>query len=181
MYWDKAGFENTTETIALAVKRAQETGIEDFVVASNSGNTVLELMKHSVKQIVCVTHQVGFKNPGEDEMGAEMREKLQSAGVKILTTTHLFAGVDRACRLQFGGVYPAEIVAMSLRMLGQGVKVGAEIATMALDAGLIPYGKDIISIGGTGRGADTAIIIRPDHASTIFKTQIKEIICKPRA
>lgn len=187
MYWDNTGSENTSKTTSLAVKRAQETGIEDFVVASNTGNTVLELMRHlegmehSVQRVVCVTHQVGFKNPGEDEMGAEMREKLQSAGVKILTTTHLFAGVDRAFRLQFGGLYPAEIVAMSLRMLGQGVKVGAEIAVMALDAGLIPYGKDIISIGGTGRGADTALIIRPDHASTLFKTQIKEIICKPRA
>lgn len=179
MYWENAGFENTAQTLAQAVKRAQATGIEDFVIASNTGATVLELMKYSVKRIVCVTHQVGFKNPGEDEMSAEMRERLQKDGVEILTTTHLFAGVDRAFRLQFGGLYPAEIVAMSLRMLGQGVKVGVEIAIMALDAGLIPYGKDIISIGGTGCGADTAIIIRPDHASALFKTQIKEIICKP--
>ena len=180
MYWENAGYENTAQTIALAVKRAQETGIEDFVVASNTGATILELMNYSVKQLVCVTHQVGFKNPGEDEMGVEMRERLQKDGVRLLTTTHLFAGVDRALRLQSGGLYPAEIVAMTLRMLGQGVKVGVEIAVMALDAGLIPYGKDVIAIGGTGRGADSAIIIRPDHASAIFKSQLREIICKPK-
>ncbi|AZR73102.1 hypothetical protein BBF96_06715 [Anoxybacter fermentans] len=181
MYWDKAGQENTEKTINLAVKRAKELGIEDFVVASNTGQTVLKLLEHSVNNIVCVTHQVGFRNPGEDEMGFEMRERLQKAGVKILTTTHLFAGVDRALRYQFGGLYPAEIIAMSLRMLGQGVKVGVEIAVMALDAGLIPYGKDVIAIGGTGQGADTAILIKPEHSAKIFKTQIKEIICKPKA
>lgn len=180
MYWENAGPDQTQKTIALAYQRAEELGITEFVVASNTGDTVLELLKHPIKSVICVTHQVGFKNPGEDEMGAEMRERLQKAGVRILTTTHLFAGVDRALRLQFGGVYLAEVVATSLRMLGQGVKVGVECAVMALDAGLIPYGEEVISIGGTGRGADTAIIIKPDHSSALFKSQIKEIICKPR-
>lgn len=180
MYWECTGPENTQKTISMAVERAKVLGIENFVIASNTGASVLELMQYSVPNIVCVTHHVGFSSPGEDEMELAMRERLEKAGVKVLTTTHLFAGVDRALRLQFGGVYPAEIVAMSLRMLGQGVKVGVEIAVMAMDAGLIPYGKEIVSIGGTGRGVDTAIIIRPDHASSLFQTQVKEIICKPR-
>lgn len=180
MYWENTGPENTQKTISIAVERAKVLGIENFVIASNTGASVLELLQHSVGQIVCVTHHIGFKSPGEDEMDQAMRERLERAGVKVLTTTHLFAGVDRALRLQFGGIYPAEIVAMSLRMLGQGVKVGVEIAVMAMDAGLIPYGKEIVSIGGTGRGADTAIVLRPDHASSLFQTEIKEIICKPR-
>ncbi len=188
MYWDNKGSENTEKTIIFALQRAEELQLSDIVVASNTGQTVLDLVNYctsnsidrSQMNIVCVTHQVGFKNPGEDEMGPEMRERLQKLGVKVLTTTHLLAGVDRALRYQFGGLYPAEIVAMSLRMLGQGVKVGFEIAVMALDAGLIEYGEEVIAIGGTGRGADTAIIIQPEHSSAIFKTQIKELICKPR-
>lgn len=51
---------------------------------------------------------------------------------------------------------------------------------MALDAGMITYGKEIVAIGGTGSGADSAIVIQPDHSATLFKSQIKEIICKPR-
>lgn len=180
MYWETAGPENTKKTIALAVKRAKVLGIDDFVVASNTGETVLELLNYDVTNIVCVTHQVGFRNPGDDEMAQEMREKLQNQGVKVLTTTHLFAGVGRALRYQFAGIYPSEIVAMSLRMLGQGVKVGVEISVMALDAGMIPYDKEVIAIGGTGRGADTAVVIKPDHSASLFKSQIKEIICKPR-
>jgi hypothetical protein len=64
-------------------------------------------------------------------------------------------------------------------MFGQGVKVCVEIATMALDAGMIPYGEDVIAVGGTGTGADTAVILRPSHAASIFDTWISEILCKP--
>ncbi|NLY83165.1 MAG: hypothetical protein GX084_00915, partial [Acholeplasmataceae bacterium] len=51
---------------------------------------------------------------------------------------------------------------------------------MALDAGLIPYGREIIAVGGSGRGADTAVIIVPAHSNHFFDTRVKEIICKPR-
>lgn len=54
-----------------------------------------------------------------------------------------------------------------------------EISVMALDAGLIPYGEEVIAVGGTGEGADTAIIIKPAHAANIFDTWISEILCKP--
>ena len=37
----------------------------------------------------------------------------------MLTTTHVLAGVDRAVRNQFGGLYPPEIIASALRMLGK--------------------------------------------------------------
>ena len=50
---------------------------------------------------------------------------------------------------------------------------------MALDTGLIPYGEDIIAIGGSTRGADTAVIMRPAHANNVLDTKINEIICKP--
>ena len=31
----------------------------------------------------------------------------------------------------------------------------AEIAGMALDAGLIPYGREVVAVGGTIEGADS--------------------------
>lgn len=77
-------------------------------------------------------------------------------------------------------VNPPSIVAHTLRMFGQGTKVAVEIAVMALDAGLIPYGSEVIAIGGSGGGADTALVVKPAHAKNFFDTQIREIICKPR-
>ncbi len=108
-----------------------------------------------------------------------MRRRLTQKGIKLLTTTHLMAGIDRSLRNQFGGVYPSEIVATTLRMLGEGVKVCAEISTMAVDAGLVKPENDVIALGGTGKGADTAVVISPAHSQHFFRTRIKEIIIKP--
>ncbi len=179
MYWPVKGKENTAQTVALAVKRAKELSIQQIIVASCSGETAQHMAGQGL-QVICVTHQVGFAGPGIDEMPPEMRNQLASEGVKILTTTHLMAGLDRAVRNKFGGVYPAEIIAQTLRLFGQGVKVGVEIAGMALDAGLIPYGKDVVAVAGSGEGADTAIVVTPAHSHNFFETKIKEIICKPR-
>ncbi|MBO8158093.1 pyruvate kinase alpha/beta domain-containing protein [Thermosyntropha sp.] len=182
MFFTKAGEHNTEETVKLALKKAKELGIKDIVAASCEGETIKKILafKDSDLNLVCVTHHTGFKEPGINEMKSEVRKELTEKGVKILTTTHLFAGVDRAIRNHFGGVYPAEIMAQTLRIFGQGVKVAVEIAVMALDAGLIPYGKEIISIGGTASGADAAIVIKPAHSNYFFNTEVKEIICMPR-
>jgi hypothetical protein len=185
MFFKQAGKHNTEETIALALKRAKELSISNIVVASSHGNTIKELMDkiHADKtnlNVICVTHHNGCVRPGENEMDAATRNYLLQQGVKVLTTTHFLAGADRAVRNQFGGVYPAEIMAQTLRIFGQGIKVAVEISTMALDAGLIPYGEEIISIGGSATGADSAVVILPEHSPHFFGTQVREIICMPR-
>lgn len=181
MFWDKQGGDNTQATIDAALKKAGELGIKHLVVASCSGKSaILFLEQTSELEIVCVTHQVGFIRPGEDEMQKETRNRLMEGGIQVLTTTHFMAGLDRACRTKFGGIYPAEIVASALRIFGQGLKVCVEVSIMALDAGLIPHGTDVISLGGTGAGLDTAAVIRPAHSQNFFNTKVREIICKPR-
>ncbi|MFZ5648164.1 MAG: pyruvate kinase alpha/beta domain-containing protein [Bacillota bacterium] len=179
MYWIKKGPDNTDNTVKLAIEKATELNIKHIVVASSSGFTASKFIG-CPQEVVCVTHHVGFEGPGVDEMDAATREKLQKAGIKILTTTHLLAGVDRAIRNKFGGVYPAEIMAQTLRIFGQGIKVCVEVASMALDAGMIPYGVEIMAVGGTGTGADSAAVILPAHSNKFFDTKVREIICKPR-
>lgn len=165
----------------MAVNRALEGGIKHLVIPSCTGDTIKKVLQMgSSLNIVGVTHHVGFAGSGIDEMSAATREALSSQGVKLLTTTHLFAGVDRGIRNHFGGVYPAEIMAQTLRIFGQGVKVAVEVAVMALDAGIVPYGEDIVALGGTASGADSAIVIRPAHSNHFFQTEVREIICMPR-
>ncbi|MDP3058700.1 MAG: pyruvate kinase alpha/beta domain-containing protein [bacterium] len=178
MIFAERGVANTEETLRAAVNRAVELGINHLVVASNTGNTILPLLKSGLK-IVCVTHQVGFKNSGEDEMPASMRASLLACDVKVLTTTHLFGGLERGVINKFSGFGPAYITASTLKMFGQGTKVAVEVAVMALDSGMVPFGEDIIAIGGSGRGADTAIVLRPAHSHRFTDTIIREIICKP--
>lgn len=176
--FENSGPENTQEVVKAVLTRAKELGIKTVVVASNSGKTA-ELFLNQGLEVICVTHHIGFAGPGIDEMDKAKREELSSRGVKVLTTTHLFAGIDRALRIQNGGLYPGEIVAHSLRLLGQGVKVGIECSVMALDAGLIEFKQPVIAVAGTGYGADSAIVLTPHHSNYFFKSRVHEIICKP--
>ena len=181
MYFEKSGKANTEQVAQCVAQYAEEHDSKHIVVASNTGYTasiILDALPEGV-QLTVVTHVIGMVENGVDEMGQENRAELAEKGIKVVTATHALSGVERSLSSKFGGVYPVEIMAHTLRMFGAGVKVAVECATMALDNGAIPYGEDIIAIGGTGRGADTAILMRPAHGSRIFETAIHEIICKP--
>jgi hypothetical protein len=88
--------------------------------------------------------------------------------------------LGRAVNRKFNTIEVDEIIAHVLRLFGAGVKVGCEITCMAADAGLVKPGSEVLAIGGTGRGADTAIIVRATNTHTFFDLRILEIICKPR-
>jgi hypothetical protein len=181
VYFGKAGKHNTDRTLELAKARADELGIKNIVVATTAGDTALmaaDLFAGS--NLVVVTHSAGFREPDKQEMEPENIEKLEKMDVKLLTATHSFGGVGRAVRKKLGTYELEELIAFTLRTFGQGVKVGVEIALMAADAGLIRTDEEAIVIGGTDRGADTAVVLTPTHAQTFFDIRIHEIICKPR-
>lgn len=179
-YWEQKGKTNSEATINMALEQARRKGIKDVVIASASGYSAGLCLGNEDLNVVCVTRQSGFKNPGEVEMSEVARQKLHEGGIKTLTTTHLMAGLDRSLRFAYQGIYPAEIIASTLRLFGQGTKVAIEIAIMALDAGLIPHEVDVMAIAGSNEGADTALIIRPAHSQNFFASKVKEIVCKPR-
>jgi len=104
---------------------------------------------------------------------------LEDAGAIIVTAAHALSGTERAISGKFGGAYPVEIMAHTLRMFCQGMKVCVEVATMALDAGAIKSPRPVIALGGTGSGLDTACVITPGYSAKIFETRVHEILCKP--
>ncbi|MDH7570440.1 MAG: hypothetical protein QHJ73_12740, partial [Armatimonadota bacterium] len=74
-----------------------------------------------------------------------------------------------------------EVIAHTLRRFGgDGLKVAVEVAIMAADGGLVPTAEEVIAVGGTGRGADTAVVLRAAHQNTFFDLEVREILCKPR-
>jgi hypothetical protein len=181
VYFKKTGRENTGRTLEAAAKRAEELGIRNVVVATTSGET--GLMAANIlasRNLVIVTHSTGFVKPDYQELLPEFRKKIEEAGAKILTCQHAFGGVGRAVRKKLETYELEEIVAYTLRIFGEGTKVAVEIALMAADAGLIPTGEPCISVGGTDRGADTAILLKPAHAQNFFDLRIMEILAKPR-
>lgn len=180
MYFDTKGKSNTKKTIGLAITRAKEENIKHIVIASCTGYTCDFFNDTKSFNTICVTHSYGFVGKGKIEMEDRKREELKLRGFDVLTTSHILSGVERGVSSKFGGAYPGDLISHSLRMLGEGVKVCVEISTMAIDSGKIPYGEKIIAIAGSVRGADTAVILTPAHASDIFETKIHEVICKPK-
>ena len=180
LYYSSTGEVNTDQTLSEAKHRADELGITDIVVASTRGNTAVKALEvFKGYNLIVVPHVTGLRKPGVQEMSDDVQEKIRIAGGKVVIATHVFSGVDRAIQVRFDTVYPAGIIAQTLRMFGQGMKVVVEIVAMAADAGVIPADKDVVAIAGTGRGADTAVVITPANAHRFFDMVIKEIIVKP--
>ena len=181
--FSKPGPENTDEACRIAVERAMylQTPIVSASTEGDSGVRLCEIAKEMGfgGSIIIVTHAYGSREPGKNAMKDEHRAAILSHGAHFITAAHALSGVERGISSKFGGVYPAEIIANSLRMISQGVKVAVEIGCMALDAGAISYGSEIVCMGGTGRGLDTAVVMTPAHASKIFETNIHEILCIP--
>lgn len=181
VYFQAPGEQNTESVLELVKGYAQAEGIRDIVVASTTGETGVKASRaFKGFNVVVVSHHVGFQEPGIWELEEENRKKILENGAKILTATHALSGVERAVRKKFGTIMPLELVANTLRLFGEGTKVCVEITIMAADAGLIPVDRDVIAIAGTGRGADTALVMRPASASRFFDLEIREIIAKPR-
>ena len=72
-----------------------------------------------------------------------------------------------------------DIIANTLRIFGQGMKVVCEITLMAADSGLARTDEDVIAIAGSSRGADTAVVLAPVNSQDFFDLKVKEILCKP--
>jgi hypothetical protein len=180
LYFESTGEANSDRTLEAAKERADELGIRDVVVASTRGVTgvkALELFKDY--NLVVLPHVKGYTGPGTHELTEENRRKIEEGGGKVVVAAHAFSGVNQAIFGKWNTMYPAGIIAQTLRILGQGMKVVVEITAMAADAGAIPMDKDILVIGGSHRGADTAVIIKPAHSRNLFDMVIKEIIAKP--
>jgi hypothetical protein len=179
------GLETTAELDSQSLldavkKRAEELGVKTILVASTKGETGVKVAEFfRGYNVVVVTHSTGFLGPDVQELTDENRARILKAGGKILTATHAFGGLGRAVRRKFSTYQSDEIVANTLRVFGQGTKVAVEIALMAADSGLISLKEDVISIGGTGRGADTALVLKPANVQDFFDVKVHEIICKP--
>ncbi|MDH5732693.1 MAG: hypothetical protein OEY88_02765 [Candidatus Bathyarchaeota archaeon] len=181
MYFERSGKENTETVLKLVKKYAEIKGTKDIVVASTTGETGVKAARiFKDFNVVVVTHHVGFRQPSMHELLEENRKEILENGAKIFTATHALSGVERAIRKKFETIMPLELVAHTLRLFGEGTKVCIEIAIMAVDAGLIPDGREVIAIGGTGRGADTALVIKSASASRFFDLEVREVIAKPR-
>lgn len=185
VYFEKPGRQNTDETLSLAKERAEKLGVKNIIVASTTGATGVkasQVFKNC--NLIVVTIVLGYKEPKASAPAPgflpKNRRTIERNGGRILTATHAFGTLGRAVHRKFGAIQVDEIIANVLRLFSVGVKVACEVTCMATDAGLIGRDEEAIGIGGTGYGADTALVLKPSNTHEFFDMRVKEIICKPR-
>lgn len=180
IYFKALGPENTEDVFRIAKARAEQLAIKNILIASTTGSTgakATEFFKGS--RVIVVSHFTGFREPNTQELSEKNRQRIDSNGGVILTTTHAFSGLSRAMRKKFNMYLFEEVVANTLRIFGQGMKVACEITLMAADAGLVRTDEDVIAMGGTGKGVNTALVLSPVNSQDFFDLRVKEILCKP--
>lgn len=179
-YFDQSGPVNTDRTLELARTRAEELGLSTVLVATTSGATAVRATQvMEGRRVIAVTHSTGFRGPNIQDLTPENRAAIEAAGGHILTCQHALGGVNRAVRKRLDTYQLDEIIAFTLRVFGQGIKVVAEMSLMAADAGLVRTDAPVMAVAGSGRGADTAAVLLPTNAQTFFDLKIVEIICRP--
>ena len=180
VYFGKMGRTNTQRTLALAKARAAALGLKTVLVATTNGETgALAAEQFSGFDLVVVSHSTGFGKPDEQELTPENRARIEAAGAVVLTCQHALGGVNRAIRKKLDTYLTDEIIAHTLRIFGEGMKVVFEIAMMAADAGLARTDQPAMVIAGTGRGADTAVVLQPANAQQFFDLKVIEFVCLP--
>ncbi|MFH1453089.1 MAG: pyruvate kinase alpha/beta domain-containing protein [Armatimonadota bacterium] len=181
IYFEKAGEHNTEDTLKAAKEEALKRDIKHVVIASTRGNTArlaAEFFKGAGLNLVIVTHNTGFKEPGVQEFDPGLKNDLEARGIKVHTGTMVLRNLGRSIK-NILGYCQEELVNTALRMFGQGTKVCIEIAASSCDAGLVPP-EDIIAVAGTGKGADTAVIIKADSSNNFMEMKVRSYIAKPR-
>lgn len=181
-YFEKPGPVNTEVTLQTVSRRTGELGIDQVVLASNTGATALaaaRLMPH-LPRVIGVTEHAGWWDTDTPPDPAIIAEA-EAAGATMLTCSHpLMGGVEWAMYKEFGGLPEQHIIARTYYTFSQGFKVAVECALMAADAGMLDLSGDAIAVAGTGKGADTALVIRPVPSHRFFDLRVREILAMPR-
>lgn len=167
VYFEEPGPQNTGDVIEAVARRVEEGGIDTVVVASTSGRTGVkfaEALKGKAK-VVAVSHEM---------MEPQLKRRIVELGGVAVDGTHL--------PLHEKGM---DDVRNAFYTLGQGFKVAIEVILIAADKGAIEPYRDVIGVGGTGEGSDTAIVARATTTRDMFsadkqkKLEVREILAMP--
>lgn len=162
IYFDDPGEQNTNETLKAAREKAQKCDINRVFVPSKSGNTAQKaynLLKNTAIQLTIVGTDPNI-------FSSEILAQLKSSGTRVC----FYKDIPYS--------YPQDMK-IAYRRMGEGFKVAVELGMIAayLDDGNF---DEAICLGGTKKGVDTALVIKPAKSDVFDLLEVREIIAKPR-
>jgi len=209
--FERPGPINTEEVIEIA--KTASTKYEYLVIASITGHSALKAADRiRNKRVICVTCPQGM-NWEVDKMAegpfadipelAQIKsawveqgltrvpmgitpangQKLRSLEVAIIQGTIPFFGPSFSIRVHLHQITELDLMAKTLELISTGTLVCLECVLMAVDAGAIPEGQEVLALAGTERGLDTAWVIRSSASANLFHptrgVRFVELLAKP--
>jgi uncharacterized protein len=209
--FERPGPVNTDELIKIV--EAASNRYRHIVVASITGESALKLAgRIGGRQLICVTcpqgmsWEVGSMDEGPFatipelqqirsewvrqglakipmQVTEENRHKLDELGIKLLQGTIPLFGPTFSMRLHLNKTTDLDLMAKTLELISTGTLVCLECVLMAVDAGAVPEGEQVIAVAGTERGLDTGWVIRASASHNLFHplkgARFVELLAKP--
>jgi hypothetical protein len=191
-FFESPGPENTSKVIEAVRRRLRLGGICKILVASESGRLALELRRaiaHAA--IVCVTYNEETRR--KYRKPALMKDRLLQHGITVVDSVAEPLGRELTFRnwwekrtIRVPSQY-ADLFWMTLICIGgHGLRTAVEVAFMAVEAGVVSVGERVVSIAGTGWGADSAMVMTGSRFEDAVsenrskRMKVEEILAMPR-
>lgn len=190
IYFDQPGFINTNSVIEAIKERLKEGDIDSILVPLTTGKTAATFSKKigTLAKIVTVSEVEAasacrrIASADQGLLGKLLRKRLEAVSEDTSKVLHREA-FDLTF-LPFCGE-SWNVVKEILYAFGQGMKVAIELSLAAVETSKVEKYKKVISVGGTGEGVDTAIVVRTAPQNEAFgknpdlRLTIQEIIAMP--
>ena len=190
VYFEEPGRANTDRVVEVVAKRLEEGDLDTVIVASTTGFTALKLsdVLGGGARIISVAETALLREWGHQYpcLDPDSRAELERRGVIVAEKIPYLFHSSVLDYSKWKIPTPEIILREALYAFGQGMKVAVEVVFIAVASGFVePFG-DVIAIGGSSRGADTAIVMNATYPNHAFSTdpekrmRIREILCKVR-
>ncbi len=191
-FFNSPGPDNTSKVIEVVGQRVRLGDIPKILVASESGQLALELRKSfPLATVVCVTYNDETRR--KYQKPALMKDQLLMQRIVLVDTVPEPLGRELTFRnwwerrtIKLPGD-SADLFWMTLICVGgHGLRTAVEIVFMAVEAGAVPVGERVVSIAGTGWGADSAIVMKASRlddavgADPEKRMKIEQILAMPK-
>jgi hypothetical protein len=189
-YFNEPGDRNTDLVVEAVVKRLEAGGVSKVIIATTSGETGVKFARslQGKCELVCVS-EAPYRHEAWGERWPCLQEgykqELEQLGAVVVDQAPYVFHSSVLEKSMWGAVSPEQLVKETLYSFGQGLKVAVEVALIAVSCGYVPPYEDVIGVGGSGKGADTAIVLRPTYPAAMFtketnkRLEIREIIAMP--
>ena len=191
-FFKTPGPDNTSKVIRVVKHRLRQGDVRKVLVASETGRLALQLRRAiSRTSIACVTYDAATRRKYRKAL--LMKSELLKAGIVIVDTVQEPLGREMTFRnwwekktVKLPGT-SADLFWMTLIAVGgHGLRTAVEAMVMALEAGVVRVRERVVSIAGTGWGADSALVMRASRLEDAVgkapakRMKIEEILAMPK-